>query len=110
VYKRIRVFEMAGSLGAEIHDVDFAKLDPADEETRAEIRQAFHDNGVIFFRNQWLTPQQHKAAAAILGKFDKHPIVKGSEDHPEILVVTRLPNQPCTFGEVTLHLKVEFRL
>ncbi len=101
---------MAGSLGAEIHDVDFAKLDPADEETRAEIRQAFHDNGVIFFRNQWLTPQQHKAAAAILGKFDKHPIVKGSEDHPEILVVTRLPNQPCTFGEVTLHLKVEFRL
>lgn len=48
-YRKIRVEPLTGSIGAEISGVDIAHLDDA---AFAEIRQAFHEHAVVFFRDQ----------------------------------------------------------
>ena len=57
----LHVEPFGSALGAVIHGVDLAQ--PLNEPTFALIRQAFADYGVIFFRDQHLTPEQHLAFA-----------------------------------------------
>jgi taurine dioxygenase len=64
-YRYIKVFPIAGALGAEIKSVDIAQ--PLEREVVSEIRQAFLDHLVIFFRNQELTPQEQLAFAQQFG-------------------------------------------
>ena len=60
-YKTIQAVPISGALGAEIRGVSLA--DPLSDECVAEIRQAFLEHLVIFFRDQSLTPKQHLAFA-----------------------------------------------
>ena len=60
-YRTIEVRPTSGALGAEIHGIDLAE-DIGDDQL-AELRRAFDDFGVIFFRDQALTPDQHIAFA-----------------------------------------------
>ena len=48
-YRKIRVEPLTGSIGAEIFGVDVAHIDDA---AFAEIRHAFHEHAVVFFRDQ----------------------------------------------------------
>jgi len=50
-YRKIRVVPLTGMVGAEIFDVDVTRID---DQTFAEIRQAFHDHVAIVFRDQQL--------------------------------------------------------
>lgn len=54
-YETIEVRPVAGALGAEIHGVDLSK--ELTNHQFSEIRDVFRDNGVIFFRDQKLTPE-----------------------------------------------------
>jgi alpha-ketoglutarate-dependent taurine dioxygenase len=54
---RIRVEPLSTAFGAEIGGVDLAA--PLAEPTLADIRHAFGEYGVILFRDQHLTPEQH---------------------------------------------------
>jgi len=65
-YRHIAVHPTAGALGAEISGVDLR--DPLEDATFSEIHRAWIDHGVIFFRDQDLAPEQHKAFAARFGK------------------------------------------
>jgi taurine dioxygenase len=62
-YKKIRVEPVTGAIGAEIFDVDVARLD---DTAFAEIRQAFHEHSVIFFHDQELDAE---SLAAFAGRF-----------------------------------------
>src|SRR5918994_5758765 len=62
----IDVRPVAASVGAEILNVDLA--DPLQDRTYQEIRNALNDHGVIFFRDQQLTPAQHLAFAQRFGE------------------------------------------
>lgn len=64
-YKRITVAPVGGVIGAEIGGVDLGKLD---DETFAEIRQAFADHLVIFFRDQRLEALDFQAFGARFGE------------------------------------------
>ena len=64
-YRHIKVKPIAGSLGAEIEGVDVNTMDAA---TFAEVKRAFAENLVIFFRGQDLTLKQHEAFMARFGK------------------------------------------
>ncbi|MSO75866.1 MAG: taurine dioxygenase [Alphaproteobacteria bacterium] len=86
-YEHIEVRPIAGALGAEISGVDLAK--PLDNRTFAEIHQALLDNLVIFFRDQTLTPDQHKAFGRRFGGLDIHDYVGGVDGHPEIIPVIK---------------------
>jgi len=94
-YDRISVTPVSGALGAEINDVDLAKLD---DETFADIRQAFLDYQVIFFRNQTITPEQQIAFARRFGDIHHHPYMKGMDDYPDILEILKEPGDSYTFG------------
>ncbi len=64
-YKRITVEPIGGVIGAEIGGVDLAKLD---DETFAEIRQAFADHLAIFFKGQKLEALEFQAFGARFGQ------------------------------------------
>lgn len=88
-YTRIDVRPLSGSLGAEILSVDLSQ--PLDDETFAEIHQAHLDHLVIFFREQELTPEQHKAFASRFSNLRLHELLATVDGHPEIQIVAKEP-------------------
>ncbi|MGH6954804.1 MAG: TauD/TfdA dioxygenase family protein [Alphaproteobacteria bacterium] len=95
-YDRIEVRPIAGALGAEIAGVDLSR--PLGNETFAEVHRAFLEHLVIFFRDQTLDPQQHKAFARRFGALQIDPIVKAIPGHPEILEVAKETDERLNFG------------
>ena len=96
-YDRIRVQPVTGALGAEIHDVDLA--DELDNETFSEIHDAFLDHLVLFFRDQRLTPEQHKDFAKRFGALHVHPLTEGMQGHPEIVEVIKEADEHHNWGD-----------
>jgi taurine dioxygenase len=80
----IQVAPLNPVVGAEILGVDLKKLDPVAVK---EIREAWLAHGVVFFRDQELTLEQHKDVGRQFGGLHIHPNVPGPEGHPEILVL-----------------------
>ena len=93
---KLDVRRVAGALGAEIAGVDLAQ-DLADETVR-QIRQAFVEHQVIFFRDQALTPEQQTAFGARFGPLNIHPYVAGMADHPEVMEIIKEPEDRVNFG------------
>lgn len=93
----IEVAPVAGALGAEIRGVDLRNLT---DELVAEIRRAWLDHGVVFFREQDLDADGLMAFARAIGEPVEYPFVRGMEDHPEIIAVTKLPHETVNFGGV----------
>jgi taurine dioxygenase len=94
----ITVTPIAGALGAEIGGVDLARELP--DETVAEIRNAWLEHLVVFFRDQELTPAEFLAFARRIGEPVEYPFVKGMDDYPEIIVVSKLPHETVNFGGI----------
>ena len=95
-YDRIVVQPVTGALGAEILDVDLA--DGLDNETFSEIHDAFLDYLVLFFRDQQLTPEQHKDFARRFGPLHVHPLTQGMRGHPEIVEVIKEADELHNWG------------
>ena len=94
----ISVRKLTPSIGAELDGVDLSK--PLDENLLKEIRAALIANLVIFFRNQGLTADQHKAFGRYFGKLHLHPAPLGVVDgHPEIIIVKADENSRRIAGE-----------
>jgi taurine dioxygenase len=73
-------------IGGEVHGVDLSR--PLDERTFKEVHAALTENQVIFFRDQRLTVEQHKAFGRLFGELAVHPAAPQLVDgHPEILVI-----------------------
>ena len=92
----ITTLPLTGSLGAEVKGVNVAQIDDA---TFREINQALLDHGVIYFRNQKLSPDQQLAFARRWGDVHLHPYLKGLPDRPEIIEIVKEPEDRATFGE-----------
>ncbi len=97
-YHTITVEPIAGALGAEIRGVDLASDLP--EETVAEIRRAWLTHLVVFFRDQELSSDTFLAFARRIGEPVEYPFVKGIDGYPEIIAVTKLPNETVNFGGI----------
>ena len=86
----------SGAVGAEILGVDLAKpLTPSEAD---EIRGALFEHGVIFFRDQRLTPEQHIAFAGSIAPININRFFKAVEGHPEIAEVRKEPDQKRNIG------------
>lgn len=70
-FRRITVEPISGACGCEISGVDLRG--PLDADTLAEIMLAFEHFLVIVFRNQDLTPEQHKAFSHYFGELTELP-------------------------------------
>lgn len=95
LHRPIQVKPISGGLGAEIEGVDLSTLD---DTAFAEIKQAFLDHQVIFFRDQDITPEQQLNLALRFGDIHYHPYMLGMDDHPEILEIIKEPGETYTFG------------
>jgi taurine dioxygenase len=93
----IEVVPIAGSIGAEIQNVDVSQ--DLDEATVGDIRKALLDHCVIFFRNQRLDAERHKAFTRRFGRIFIHPNYQGLQADPEIIAITREPGDKKIVGE-----------
>ena len=86
-FRRITVAPLNSTIGAEIGGVDLTK--PLDDETFAEIRQAFADYLVIYFPGQPLSHEQHLAFSERFGPMMDIPQLHSVEGHPKIHIIKR---------------------
>ncbi|MGH8705125.1 MAG: TauD/TfdA dioxygenase family protein [Burkholderiales bacterium] len=97
-YSTIEVRRTAGALGAEISGADLSQ--PLSREQTAEIRRAWLEHLVIFFRDQPLTPAQFMAFAERFGEPVEYPLLKGLEGYPKITEVKKLEHERVNFGGI----------
>jgi taurine dioxygenase len=97
MYSHIRVEPLAGALGAEVFGLDFAgDLAP---DAMAEVKRAFNEHLVIFFRDQ-------RASDADLARFARYfgdlavlpPHRQSPGAFPELLVIDKKPSDKLVFG------------
>jgi len=93
----MKVRRIAGALGAEIGGVDLRSLTG---DQVAEIRAAWLEHLVIFFRDQPLSPAEYMAFAKRIGKPIEYPLMKGISGFPEIVEVKKLEDEKVNFGGV----------
>lgn len=92
----IRVTPYSSALGALITGVDLAQA--LSDGEFAVIRQAFLDHGVIFFRDQEITPEQHLAFARRWAPIDINRFFKAVPGWPEIAEVRKEAEQTSNIG------------
>jgi taurine dioxygenase len=92
----LAIRRLAGALGAEISGVDLAAELP--DATIAAIRAALNQHQVIFFRDQSLSPERHKAFGRRFGPLNVHPYVAGMAGHPEVMEIIKEPSDRLNFG------------
>lgn len=94
----IDVRPLSAAVGAEIHGVDLRQ--PMEERTYRDIRNALNEHGVIFFRDQDITPAEHVAFAARFGKPHIDEVSSGGhpDGFPEILFIAKEADQTRNIG------------
>ena len=83
---------IAAALGAELHGVDLCQ--DLSSDVYAEIRRLLIEHQVIFFRDQDISPAQHKALAESFGPVQTHPAYETVEGFPEITILESTPEKP----------------
>ena len=86
------VVPVGGVVGAELHGVDLAK--GIDNSICAEIRRHLLEYGVVFFRDQDISPATHKALAESFGPLQTHPAYETVEGFPEITILESTAEKP----------------
>jgi taurine dioxygenase len=85
-FQHISVSPVAGALGAEVGGVQLGQLR---DDAFNEVRAAFLEHQVLFFRDQEITRDQHKAFGRRFGTLQIHPYLQPLKDegHPEFVVL-----------------------
>lgn len=87
----IQVKPSGSALGAEIVGADLTQL--LDDATFAQIRAAFYQHEVVFFRGQALTDEDQIRFSARFGELRKLKLASQPfVEHPEIFVVSNAGN------------------
>jgi taurine dioxygenase len=81
---------MTPAIGAEILGIDLSA--PGICDRIPEIRAALLKYGVIFFREQTLTPEQHIGFARGFGDLEIHPATPRDQPDPELLRIAHGPD------------------
>ena len=84
-YEVISVEPLSPIVGAEIPGVQLSA--PLGNQAFQEVHDALMEHQVVFFRDQEMTLEQHKAFGRLFGELHIHPAAPKPEGHPEILVV-----------------------
>lgn len=95
-YESIRLKPVSRAVGAEVMDVDLSK-DISDKVVE-EIRLALGDFGVLFFRGQSLSNDNHIRFAKKFGTISVNKYFHPVEGYPEIARVIRRPEEKGVTG------------
>ena len=91
----MRVRKMTGGCGAEITGIDVKRLSNSEWDA---VRSAFAEHGVIFFRDQDLTPDQHLDFARKWAPIDVNRFFTAVDGYPEIAEVRKEKAQKTNIG------------
>jgi len=86
-FRHIAVEPLSGACGCEIQGVDLTK--PLDAPILNEVMAAFEHFLVIVFRDQQLTPEQHKAFSRYFGELTELPQAPTYDGHTDMQEVRR---------------------
>jgi taurine dioxygenase len=101
----LEVRPLTGVIGAEIFGPDLSKdLSP---DLIKQIREVFLRYGVIFFRDQDLTPEQHLNFSRKFGPIVINPVYGSVDGYPEIMPVIKDVNDKYNIGD-TWHSDMSF--
>lgn len=84
-YSVLNVKPMTMRIGAEISGVDLSR--PLTNLQFQELHDALMEYQVVFFRDQKLDHEQHKALGRAFGDLVIHTGVKGLDSHPEVVAI-----------------------
>ncbi len=87
----IKLRKLSYALGAEACDIDVGR--PMTEQGFGEIYRAFLDHGILLFRDQDITREQHIEFSRRFGELDRHEALPRDQHpkYPELLMVTNEP-------------------
>lgn len=91
----MKIQRFAGGCGAEVTNVQLAQL--SDSELEA-LRGAFGEHGLLFFREQELSPDAHLAFARRWGPIVMNQFFPESTEHREIAEVRKEKDQTMNIG------------
>jgi taurine dioxygenase len=92
----IQIRPVGGSVGAEMTGVDLSE--PLPVQARDTIRKTLADRGVVFFRDQSLTPEQHIGLARQFGEINVNRFFAQADGYPEIALVAKEPQHTKNIG------------
>ena len=95
-YRHFTVKPLSGSVGALIEGLDLSCDQDAD--VIAEIRQAWLDHLVIFFRDQHLSDKRLMTFGRYFGELYLHPNLAKKGPHPEVIHVVKEPDATRVVG------------
>ncbi len=81
----LSITRLTPTIGALVEGLQIG--DAMDDDTLAKIDRALVEHQVLFFRDQSLTPSQHRDFAARFGRLHIHPIYPSHPEAPEVLVL-----------------------
>ena len=97
-YSTIDVRPYAPNLGAEVRGIEIAQ--GVSEEQFAEIRAAFLEHQVLFFKDQSeVPPDKHVEFGKLFGDLHAHPAAPAMPGHPEIFVIHAHKESKIANGE-----------
>ena len=97
-FQHIEARPFAPNLGADIYGVDLSK--PVPDDQFAEIRQAFLDYQVLFFKQQSeIPPDLHVTFGKRFGPLHTHPAAPTMDGHPEIFEIHATMDSKIANGE-----------
>jgi taurine dioxygenase len=101
-YETIQVKPLTPRIGAEISGINLNE--PLGNQQFQEVHDALMEHSVIFFRDQPLEVEQHKAFGRRFGELHIHPGSPPPPGHPEILIIhadkdsKRVAGEKCARG------------
>jgi len=92
----IQIHPLTTSFAAEVRGVDLSQ--PLSESTLKELKDAFAEHGVLFFRDQQLSPEHHIRFAESWGEININRFFKAVDGYPQIAEVRKEPDQTVNIG------------
>ena len=90
-FRHIGVTAITPAIGAMIEGVDLNNV--RSEDVYEEIKQALWRHGVVFFRDQPLTPENYIRLGAQFGEMEQHEFFPHIKDHPQIQLIAHEGNE-----------------
>ena len=92
----LKIEPVSPAIGCDISGVDLAK--PLSSATVGALRAALLDYGVIFIRDQDMSPAQQMRVAEAFGEPDEYPFVEGLPGFPCVTPVLKRAHETVNFG------------
>lgn len=96
-YEHFTAHRVTPYMGAELDGIDLTR--PLTSGQAEELQDALARFQVIFFRNQEISHDAHKALGLLFGPLAIHSAVAGIEGHPEIVAIHADANSKYVAGE-----------